>query len=238
MSAWWCAQTSLRSSRRCTRRSATSGALQQIRCWRPSDSTALVAVKPALFLDRDGVLNVEVAYLRRPQDVVLIPGAARALSELNVAGIPVIVVSNQSGLARGLLEEQDLQAVQTELARQLARGGARVDAWYHCPYHPEFPNRYAASAPDRKPEPGMLFRAAREQALHLGQSIVVGDKLSDLEAGGRAGCRSVLVRTGYGADTEREMLARADMRCSLLGTFDSLLDALPLLRAELTPTSA
>jgi D-glycero-D-manno-heptose 1,7-bisphosphate phosphatase len=200
-------------------------------------SVSIAAVKPALFLDRDGVLNVEVEYLRRPEDVVLIPGTARAVSELNLVGVPVIVVSNQSGLARGLFQEEDLDAVQRELARQLASSGASIDAWYHCPYHPAFPDRYAATAPDRKPAPGMLLRAAREHGLHLGQSIVVGDKLSDLEAGQRAGCRSLLVRTGYGADTERAMLAGPDARCPSLGTFDSLLDALSLLRAELTPAS-
>ncbi|MEY2933860.1 MAG: D-glycero-alpha-D-manno-heptose,7-bisphosphate 7-phosphatase [Pseudomonadota bacterium] len=167
---------------------------------------------------------------------MLIPGAARAVSELSLAGVPIIVVSNQSGLARGLFQEEALQAVQHELARQLALAGARVDAWYHCPYHPQFPDRYAATVADRKPEPGMLLRAAREQGLHLEQSIVVGDKVSDLQAGGRAGCRSVLVRTGYGAETERALLsgAAADTAGSLIGIFDSLLAALPLLRAELT----
>jgi len=171
----------------------------------------------AVFLDRDGTLNEEVDYLHRAEDVVLTPGSAQALARLNALGIPVIVITNQSGIGRGFFGWEDYGAVMERISELLALEGARIDAVYACPYHEEGLGIYhATDHPDRKPNPGMILRAAEEHGLDLSRAWMIGDKEIDVEAGHRAGCRSVLVRTGYGslrgptqADQVAEDLARA-----------------------------
>ena len=154
---------------------------------------------PAVFLDRDGTLNEEVGYLYRPEDVVLIPGAREALARLNARGIPVLVVTNQAGIGRGKYGWPDFRAVMDRIAALLAEGGAHLDGTYAAPHHADAlaPYRHP-DHPDRKPNPGMLLRAAREHGVDLSRSWMVGDKELDLGAGRNAGCRVVLVRTGYG----------------------------------------
>jgi len=147
----------------------------------------------AVFLDRDGTINEETQYLCDPRSLRLIPGAAEAVRRLNQSGAPVIVVTNQAGVGRGYYSESRVAEVHAELARALAAQGAHLDAIYYCPHHPD------EGCTCRKPEPGMLLRAAEEWEIDLARSYMVGDKLSDLQAGQRAGCRSVLVLTGYGA---------------------------------------
>lgn len=162
--------------------------------------------RPAVFLDRDGTIVREVEYLRSPQELRLLPRAGQAMRRLNEAGFAVIVVTNQSGIARGLLTEDDLEEIHTVLRRRLARRGVRVDAIYWCPHHPEASRpEYRRRCRCRKPSPGMLLRAGRELDLDLSQSYVVGDSERDVEAGRRAGCRTVLVRTGYGAEAEARL---------------------------------
>ena len=157
-------------------------------------------MKPAVFLDRDGTLNEEVGYLSRPEELRLLPGAAAAVAQLNAKGIPVVVVTNQSGIGRGYYGWQDFAAVMSRMGTLLALENAHVDAVYAAPHHPEGRGDYAVpDHPDRKPNPGMLQRAAEEHGLDLGRSWMVGDKAIDVEAGRRAGCRTCLVRTGYGA---------------------------------------
>jgi histidinol-phosphate phosphatase family protein len=159
--------------------------------------------RAACFLDRDGVVVADVDYLTRPQELALLPGAAAAIATLNRAGVPAIVVTNQSAIARGMLTEAGLRDIHATLDRLLAADGARIDRYYHCPHHPT-----AGQASDcdcRKPKPGMLRQAAADFDLDLAASLMVGDKLDDVEAGARAGCRTCLVRTGYGkgyADAE------------------------------------
>lgn len=166
-------------------------------------------MRPAVFLDRDGTLNEEVGYLHRPEDVVLCRGAAEAIGMLNRCSVPVIVVTNQAGIGRGLFGWQDFQAVTDRIEELLAERGARLDGVYAAPHHPEGRGVYrVADHPDRKPNPGMLLRAAEEHGLDLGRSWMVGDKDIDLEAGARAGCRVALVRTGYGSGTDA---SRADL---------------------------
>lgn len=156
--------------------------------------------RPAVFLDRDGTLNEEVDYLGDPAQLVMIPGAAAAVARLNAAGIPVVVVSNQSGIGRGKYGWRDFAAVMSRMGTLLALENARLDAVYASPHHEKGQGDYAvADHPDRKPNPGMLWRAAEEHGLDLARSWMVGDKAIDLEAGRRAGCRVALVRTGYGA---------------------------------------
>ena len=154
----------------------------------------------AVFLDRDGTLIEEVNYLAHPSQVRLIPGAAAAVRRLNAAGVPVVVVTNQAGVARGYFPEGRVAEVHAHLSAVLAADGARVDAYYFCPHHPTAGvGKYKAACACRKPHPGMLVTAAADLRLDLSRSWMVGDKLCDLRAGAAAGCRTVLVRTGYGA---------------------------------------
>lgn len=158
-------------------------------------------MKPAVFLDRDGTLNEEVGYLAREEDLRLLPGAAAAVAALNARGIPVVVVTNQSGIGRGYYGWREFAAVMSRMGTLLALENAHLDAVYAAPHHEAGEGVYAvADHPDRKPNPGMLQRAAEEHGLDLARSWMVGDKAIDVEAGRRAGCRTCLVRTGYGAD--------------------------------------
>ena len=154
----------------------------------------------AVFLDRDGTLVDELGFLRRASDVRLVPGAAEGVRLFNLAGLRTVVVTNQSGIARGLLDERDLEQVHARLRDLLAREGARLDAILHCPHHPEEgepPLRCVCAC--RKPAPGLLLEAARRFALELRASWIVGDGLRDLEAGRRAGLAGgLLVLTGKG----------------------------------------
>jgi D-glycero-D-manno-heptose 1,7-bisphosphate phosphatase len=162
-------------------------------------------MRPALFLDRDGVIVDEAEYLADPAQLRLLPGSAEAIAEVNRQGVPVVVVTNQSGVARGYFPESRIAEIHEQLDRLLAGQGGHITRYYYCPHHPtEGRSPYRVDCQCRKPRPGMLLRAARELSLDLHESYLVGDKLSDLEAGASAGCRTVLVRTGYGralADT-------------------------------------
>jgi D-glycero-D-manno-heptose 1,7-bisphosphate phosphatase len=162
--------------------------------------------KPALFLDRDGVILEEAHYLSDPDQVRLMAGAAEALARVRRAGVPVVVVTNQSGVARGYFPENRVAAVHVRLNEILAPCGAEVDRFYFCPHHPkEGIGSYRLACECRKPAPGMLLRAAAELHLDLSRSFMVGDKICDVQAGARAGCRTILVRTGYGDDHARNV---------------------------------
>jgi D-glycero-D-manno-heptose 1,7-bisphosphate phosphatase len=172
-------------------------------------------VTPAVFLDRDGTLNEEVGYLHRVEDVALIPGAPEAVARLNARGIPVIVVTNQAGIGRGKYAWADYHAVMARIAELLAEAGAHLDGSYAAPHHPKAAGAYChPDHPDRKPNPGMLLRAAEEHGLDLARSWMIGDKALDLGAGRNAGCRVALVRTGYGEQVDG---ALADLVAEDLG---------------------
>ena len=161
--------------------------------------------RPAVFLDRDGTIIGEVDYLRRPEDVRLLAHAAAAIRRLNEAGLPVVVTTNQSGIARGMLTEKDLEAIHDVLRHRLAARGAHLDAIHFCPHHPDAGRgRYRRRCRCRKPAPGMLLRAAKDLDLDLDRSFAVGDSERDLLAGRKVGCRTVLVQTGYGRKTQAE----------------------------------
>jgi D-glycero-D-manno-heptose 1,7-bisphosphate phosphatase len=165
--------------------------------------------RPAVFLDRDGTIIREVDYLRSPDQVRLLPGAADAIKGLNEAGFAVVMATNQSGIARGLLTEDDLARIHAVVLRRLARHGARVDAVYYCPHHPEATvAAYRKRCRCRKPCAGMLRRAARELDLDLARSYVIGDRARDLEPGHRLRCTTILLRTGYGAREEADWRRR------------------------------
>lgn len=165
--------------------------------------TQFAAGRPAAFLDRDGTITVEKGYVTRPEDVELIAGAARAIRSLNRAGILAVVVSNQSGVGRGLMTEDDLARVHAELERLLALEGARLDAAYYCPEPPpDAPDRGVTSGPAcRKPQTGMIDRALRELTIDPEASCVVGDSWTDVELARRAGVPGVLVMTGKGVES-------------------------------------
>lgn len=160
-------------------------------------------MKRAVFLDRDGTINVEKEYLYLAQDFEFIPGVPEAIRLLNQADVMVVVVTNQSGVARGFYTEDDVENLHRHIARELERAGAHVDVWLYCPHHPSGRGSYALPCDCRKPLPGMLHKAARSYDIELEHSTMIGDKLADIEAGQAAGCRTILVRTGYGTDEEQ-----------------------------------
>ena len=154
-----------------------------------------LSFKRAIFLDRDGTINVEKNYLIDPADLVLLPGVGAALRRGREAGYLLIVVTNQSGVARGYFTTTAVAELHDHLQRELRPYGVQIDAFYLCPHHPE---HGTGPCDCRKGEPGMLLQAAREHHIDLAASWMIGDKRSDVEAGSKAGCRSILVRTGYG----------------------------------------
>lgn len=157
----------------------------------------------AVLLDRDGTLVYPRHYPSQPAELVLYPGVASELRALQQAGFRLVVVTNQSGIARGLFTEEALARMHEHLAAELGRAGVQIDGWYYCPHHPDgcIPE-LARRCECRKPQPGMLLRAARELRLDLGRSWMIGDILADVEAGNRAGCRTVLVDLGTEAPPE------------------------------------
>ncbi len=157
-------------------------------------------MKRALLLDRDGTLIVDVGYPRDPERVELLPGAAEALRELS-AGYALVIVSNQSGIGRGMITEEEAAAVQARVLASFAAEGVRFAGAYHCPHAPE------EDCECRKPAPGMLLQAAAELGLELAACVMIGDKHADVQAGWRAGCRAA-VRFGAGC-AEREAAAAA-----------------------------
>jgi D-glycero-D-manno-heptose 1,7-bisphosphate phosphatase len=149
----------------------------------------------AVFLDRDNTLIHDPGFLSDPEAVRLLPGADMALKSLAQAGYKVVVVTNQSGVARGLLTEETLQRIHQEMQRQLEEKGARIDGTYYCPFHPEGTvEAYAKDSDLRKPAPGMLVKAAHDLDIDLPSSWMVGDSPRDIEAGQRAGCRTIRIR--------------------------------------------
>ncbi|WP_333610330.1 HAD family hydrolase [Brevundimonas bullata] len=145
--------------------------------------------RPGAFLDRDGVLIVDCGYPHRPDQLVLIPGAAEAVKRLNAAGYVTVIVTNQSGVARGMFSEETMHGFNALLVQRLAEAGARIDAVYACPFHAEaVDDRYRhPDHPDRKPNPGMLLKAVAEHDLDPARSLMIGDQASDMEAARRAG---------------------------------------------------
>jgi len=154
---------------------------------------------PAVFLDRDGTINEEVGYLSRLDLLKLIPGTPEAIRLINEAGMITVVVTNQSGVARGYFSEDFVETVHRRINEMLQEQGARIDRFYFCPHHPVYGNGpYKIACSCRKPESGLFLRASEELDIDLARSYVVGDMLKDIDAGKRVGARGVLVRTGYG----------------------------------------
>jgi D-glycero-D-manno-heptose 1,7-bisphosphate phosphatase len=151
-----------------------------------------IALRPAVFLDRDGTISEEVGYLNHASRFRMFPFAPAAIRRLNEAGLPVIVVTNQSGVGRGYFPESLVQTVHEMMQRQLEAAGAKLDAVYYCPHIS------ADNCICRKPKTGMLEQATRDHALDLQRSFVVGDRRGDIELACKTRARSILVRSGYG----------------------------------------
>ncbi len=152
---------------------------------------------PALFLDRDGVINQEVGYLSRTADVQFVRGIFSLCRAAQRLEYRLVVVTNQSGIARGLYSETEFQTLMTWMRAEFRGRGVELDAVYHCPYHPEHGvGEYRREHEDRKPGPGMLVRAARDLKIELARSVLVGDRCSDIAAANAAGLRQAFLLTG------------------------------------------
>lgn len=161
----------------------------------------MIWIKRAVFLDRDGVVNEEISFLHRADDLRLIPRSDEAIALLNKENVDVILVTNQPAIAKGLCTEVDLAVIHDRLSQMLAEKGAHIDAIYYCPHHPRKGfGEYRKICDCRKPSPGMLLKAQKERDIDMGSSFMVGDKISDIKAGRLAGCTTVGVRTGYGCN--------------------------------------
>ena len=158
-------------------------------------------MKKAVFLDRDGTVNEEVGYMRELSMLTLIPGVGRAIKKLNAAGFLVVLVTNQSGVARGYFPESLVGEAHAQLEELLGADGARIDAVYYCPHHPTVgTTHHTRACACRKPGTGLIDQAARDLTIDVSRSYMVGDKWSDVELGHRAGAASILVRSGFAAD--------------------------------------
>jgi len=165
---------------------------------RPSN----VQSRRAVFIDRDGTINKDIGYVSNPDELDLYPWAAEAIRRINDSGLLAIVITNQSGIARGMYTEKTLDAIHARMTSELESEGARIDAVYYCPHHPEVGDvQYRIACECRKPRIGMLSRAAWEHKIDLSRSFVIGDKASDIKLAENAGMRSALVLTGYGRAT-------------------------------------
>ncbi|MEE8433816.1 MAG: HAD family hydrolase [bacterium] len=180
--------------------------------------------RPApIFLDRDGTLIEEVDFLSSLKEMRLFPGAAAAVRDANRAGHPVVVVTNQSGVARGYFTEAFVQASGEHLRGLLGAANAHLDGYYYCPYHPDGMPPYNLNHPDRKPGDGMILRARKDLLLNLRGGWMIGDRPSDLDTGAVHGLVPILVRTGYGKETEAHLTGDFHRRGGRV--FDTLADA-------------
>ena len=203
----------------------------EVGCWAWTSGRRFEG-RPALFLDRDGVVVEEVGYLARPEDVALEPGAAQAIAAFNRAAYPVVLVTNQSGVARGYFGWSEFEAVQDALTARLGAEGAHLDGVFACGYHEAGGGALAmADHPWRKPAPGMFLAAAERLGVDLSRSLIVGDRAQDLAAGRAAGLPAGLhVATGHGDQAEQAAavaLGRPGFAVRLAADVRGALDLLP-----------
>jgi D-glycero-D-manno-heptose 1,7-bisphosphate phosphatase len=162
-------------------------------------------MEKAIFIDKDGTLVPDIPYNVDPAQITLAPGAGMALCQLKAKGYLLVVISNQSGIARGMFAVSALLAINNRLNALLASYAVALDGFYYCPHHPEGTvSRYAVECDCRKPKPGLLLNAARDLKIDLPRSWMVGDIWADTEAGNRAGCRTVLIEKPY--DLQRQFI--------------------------------
>ncbi|MCD6570789.1 MAG: HAD family hydrolase [Deltaproteobacteria bacterium] len=183
--------------------------------------------KIGVFLDRDDTVIKDKVYLRDPGEVEILPGVPGAIKQLNNKVIPVIIVSNQSGIARGYLDEERLAQIHDRLLSTLARQGATIDGVYYCPHHPEgVVEAYSRECECRKPSPGMLYKAARDFGLDLGKCYMVGDKSIDVETIHRVGGKGIIIGKGNSYSIITEYIAK------------DLMDAVRWILKDIDPSKA
>ncbi len=164
-----------------------------------------------VFLDRDGTLNKDVGYVNSWERMAFYPGSVAAIKALNQYGIKVVLVTNQSGIARGMMTEAEVQNIHWNLEKSLDRRGVHVDGIYYCPHHPEAGNSvYTRRCHCRKPEPGLIEKASQEHGIDPRRSYVVGDKCIDMMLARRVGAKGVLVLTGYGNKEVKRCIERGE----------------------------
>ena len=186
----------------------------------------------AVFLDRDGTLNREVGYINHIDRLRLYPWSAEAIRKLNRAGVPVIVLTNQSGVGRGYFSEELVHRVHQRIALELAASEAHLDAFYYCPHHPDSNQAaYKKKCQCRKPLVGMMDEAAKRFHIDVKSSYVVGDSTRDMEMGFNAGARTVLVMTGYGRGNYENLRGRWLRHPDLIA--ENLLEAVEKILGEL-----
>jgi len=169
-------------------------------------------MKKCVFLDRDGNINIEKDYLHKIEDFEFIKGAKESIKIFNDLGYLVVVVTNQSGVARGYYDESSVEKLHNHLQREVEAIGGHIDGFYYCPHHPEKGiGKYKVDCDCRKPEPGMFLQAKKDLDIDFSKSIMVGDKISDVKAGKNLGMRSILVKTGHGV----EEVEKVDFDCEI-----------------------
>jgi D-glycero-D-manno-heptose 1,7-bisphosphate phosphatase len=185
---------------------------------------------PAVFLDRDGTINLEKNYLYRIEEFVFIGSAPEAIRRLNDAGYLVVVVTNQSGVARGYYSLEDVEKLHKHIEDELAGFGASIQGFYTCPHHlEEGGGEYSRACDCRKGRPGLLFQAAEDLDIDLTSSFMIGDKLSDVEAAENSGCTPFLVLTGHGKSEQHRLApGRAYICDDLAGAVDLILAKQPV----------
>ncbi len=189
---------------------------------------ARASKRRAVFLDRDGTITRDVGYPHRLEDLELLPNASLGLARMAALDYCLIITTNQSGVARGLFSEGQMHAFHRALCELLQRDGVVIEAIYYCPFHPtEGQGEYRRESPLRKPGDGMLRLAAAEHDLDLTASVAIGDKKSDILAGQRAGCHTILLRTGAAGSDEEELPAPPEF------VADNLLDAAAYIEKKL-----
>jgi D-glycero-D-manno-heptose 1,7-bisphosphate phosphatase len=190
-------------------------------------------VKRAVFLDRDGTVIEEVGYLNRLDRVAFFPWSVDAIRVLNNAGLLVVIVTNQAGVARGYFDETLVRETHALIDRRVREGGARIDAYYYCPHHPDgIVEELRQTCECRKPKPGMIHQAARDLDIDVPGSFIVGDRWLDVEMGRAAGTTTVLVRTGHGREEEAHPPCAAADKVA-----DNLMEAAAWILRRLEPSA-
>jgi D-glycero-D-manno-heptose 1,7-bisphosphate phosphatase len=174
-------------------------------------------LKPAVFLDRDGVLNKDVGYVYRPEDLLVLPGVAESLTKIKAQGFLLIVITNQSGVARGKFDLDAVSHFNSLLTNEICRlGGPALDGFYICPHHPDgIVEAYKRSCDCRKPEPGLILQAAKEHGIDLKKSWMIGDKDSDVICAANAGVRGILTRSEKYQHNVKDTLNASDINDAL-----------------------
>ena len=172
-----------------------------------------MALRPAIFLDKDGTVLQDVPYNVDPANMIFAPGAAAGLARLALLGVPLYVITNQPGIALGRFCLDDLADMQQHLSQMFTQAGATLDGLYFCPHHPEGTvPQYACECECRKPAPGLLLHAAKQHGIDLARSWLIGDILNDIEAGNRAGCQTILIDNGNETEWDLDQGRTPDYR--------------------------